>query len=92
MKLRHAAALALVGRYLMVPPWSEQNHTVNFSASFKLWTYDGAFDTADDGQTAKFGEVKDLMAFPNDKVLTTRLKQIEAGQCIATDDPRLKLN
>jgi hypothetical protein len=37
MKPRHAAAFALVGWYLMVPPLSADHHQVNYSAPFTAW-------------------------------------------------------
>jgi hypothetical protein len=44
--LRHAAALALVGWYLMVPFPDAPGKTPNFRAPLSQWNQMGAFDTA----------------------------------------------
>ncbi len=52
MKIRHAAALALVGWYLMVPPPQTDpvnglpNGAPNLLARFRYWRNEGSFDTA----------------------------------------------
>jgi hypothetical protein len=46
MKPRHAAALALVGWYLMVPFPDAPGQTPNFRATLSQWNQMGAFDTA----------------------------------------------
>jgi len=46
MKLRHAAALALVGWYLMSPLIDYDNGKVLVDAPLKFWTQEGSFDTA----------------------------------------------
>jgi hypothetical protein len=45
MKLRHAAALALVGWYLMIPP-ALPNGQPNLGAPLSQWGQGGDFDTA----------------------------------------------
>jgi hypothetical protein len=50
MNLRHAAALALVGWYLMVPPFTAQRAgpvDVDDQAPLSKWTIAGSFDTAE---------------------------------------------
>jgi hypothetical protein len=47
MNLRHTAALALVGWYLMVPPLTSEEHHFNFNAPLAQWEQQGEFDTAD---------------------------------------------
>ena len=57
MKLRHAAALALVGWYLMVPPsMSEMDWTCGDSLS--AHAYHKLFGTADEKECAKFAEIE----------------------------------
>ncbi len=51
MKLCHAAALALVGWYLMVPPHYKQG--TDTSAPRSEWEQHGAFDTAEACERAK---------------------------------------
>ena len=53
MKPRHAAALALVGWYLMLPPLTEnppphaaENALVDTQAPLSQWDSDGSFDSA----------------------------------------------
>jgi hypothetical protein len=46
MNLRHAAALALVGWYLMVPP--STGGKLDTKAPLPQWINEGAFDRADD--------------------------------------------
>jgi hypothetical protein len=45
MKPRHAAALALVGWYLMVPP-TTKNHVVHYEEPISGWQIIDSFDTA----------------------------------------------
>jgi hypothetical protein len=45
MRLCHAAALALVGWYLMVPPVDKDNVLLN--APISQWVEDSVYDTAD---------------------------------------------
>jgi hypothetical protein len=49
MTPRHAAALALVGWYLMRPP-GPNNGAPDFRAPLSQWTYSGSFDSAKDCQ------------------------------------------
>jgi hypothetical protein len=93
MRLRQVAALALVGWYLMVPPWP-----VRTSAPLGQWTIVKSFDTATDCEA----ELSRQQAAA--KVLTKRVLQNSAqapketaefaahwhwATCVATDDPRL---
>jgi hypothetical protein len=92
MKLCHAAALALVGWYLMVPDR-------DFGAPISTWVQEGSFDTAAQC-TDQQSRVTEMLHDPKEiaeqqsKIkgwqAETALKRIEASKCIATDDPRLK--
>ena len=92
MNHRHAAALALLGWYLMEPPplpdswwlqywpWSTA-HGWSLDAPLSHWTVRDEFETLKRCQ---------------DELTTTRrwnaeylASSIEAWQCVATDDPRL---
>ncbi len=106
MNLRHAAALALVGWYLMMPPTA----TPDPNMGLKYWSNEGSFDTATECRAAyndrvyKFGHMsdKDWKAWDDGYFATHRdhldrawtLRHFEelavSSQCIATDDPRLK--
>jgi hypothetical protein len=88
VKPRHAAALALVGWYLMTPPPD------NVNAPISQWDVGASYDSADQC-------TRDLNAILS-TALARGTKRIKAGlpvlnddperraQCIATDDPRLK--
>ena len=92
MKLRHAAALALVGWYLMVPP-SPSVYTVDTKAPISKWidfvTYESARQ-CEDG-LADFRAKANRDAFgvvpPLRPVLITEFR---VAQCVSIDDPRLK--
>src|SRR5713101_185922 len=51
MRPRHAAALALVGWYLMVPPISDRGH-VELDKPLSTWQQDGAFEAGSDCRRA----------------------------------------
>ena len=90
MTLRHAPALALVGWYLMMPPWGKLN------APLSEWVIYQAFDSAEVCTIAR----KTLVDFQgNYKGMAMTLITQSGGNlqfdgsvatCIATDDPRLK--
>ena len=83
MNLRHAAALALVGWYLMVPPF--QRGGVNLDAPLRSWRLFGSYDTANDCEDDHLEMVeKSKHAAPSDHLI------MELAQCIASDDLRLK--
>ena len=77
MKSRHAAALALVGWYLMTPPqtkfwWIGAQRSDN-AAPLSQWTNAQSFDKAQLCEAARMAT------------------QVQAGAvCVATDDPRLQ--
>jgi hypothetical protein len=74
--IRHAAALALVGWYLMVPPltrfWWIGPERYDNAAPLSRWTNAQAFDRAQPCQVAQ------------------QSTGLGHGVCVATDDPRLK--
>jgi hypothetical protein len=90
MKLRHAAALALVGWWVMFPPLVGGRCQVN--APLSQWDKSGPFDTADQCKSAMA-----IDQLPSAIAKTTNgdaesIKRIKAEQCVSTDDPRLKGN
>ena len=103
MKLRHAAALALVGWYLMVPPIVVRTlgnmigMDADQSAPLSQWTIFRSYDTASscmaerDARMKAFGH--DPVTAPSDssdlrgKLYSSALNR--SAQCISTDDPRL---
>ena len=99
MNLRHAAALALVGWYLMVPPQAKErelHYMLDTSVALSKWYIFGSYDSAEQCKDDlyrlskqsydRFGQ--DKMVRPETKE-EARAAQYVASQCIATDDPRL---
>ena len=95
MKPRHAAALALVGWYLMMPPLLPQlsEGEPDFFGHLPLaplsqWTMIGSFDSVRGCIDAhvKLLRVR-VMKSVNDKI---QIEQAYSARCIASDDPRLK--
>jgi hypothetical protein len=80
VRLQHAAALALVGWYLLVPPHPTTDPTKKSdpSAPLTAWTQIWVFDSASECQKA-------AVKIHNDKE-----PALNAAQCVSTDDPRLK--
>lgn len=100
MKPRHAAALVLVGWYLMLPPIGANDSPDPSLPLPQGWSIYRSFDTASECENAK-SEYGDKAS--------KKLGKIKKGtdeytywhiygpglifsQCIATDDPRLKGN
>ena len=93
MKLCQAAVVALVGWYLMVPtPLIKQDLTVQADLPLSKWTIVQSSDSAKDCQLALTAARREYARFitgpeSNNKKLGVLFA---LGQCIATDDPRLK--
>ncbi len=94
MKSCHAAALALVGWYLMIPPTSLS--AVSESEPLSKWTVYQDYDSFQTCIVAKTElhrrgqrdpSVKPSLQFPPEQ-----LQRFLAADCIASDDPRLKGN
>jgi hypothetical protein len=97
MSLRHAAALALVGWYLMLPPTIDPlDMPVNSDAPISKWSHYGSFDSATECESnIQYLHQKAMKFTRAQRVHPTTPEQSEAEQymfaeCIATDDPRLK--
>ncbi len=101
MNLRHAAALAVVGWYLMYPPMTSPNQ-VPTDWPLAEWKNVGSFDTATDCEGVKI-QMADMIRDPTEiaKMKEDALKEgghwdqqvaitrSEAAKCVSTDDPRL---
>jgi hypothetical protein len=96
LKSRHAAALVLVGCYLIVPSFTDRlmllhgdPHTIGalIINDLSTWQTLQAYDTAEQCEAVRAA----LKSKDNGGAVKTDL-QVEArfAQCIATDDPRLK--
>src|SRR5260370_20513328 len=107
MKLSRAAALALVGWYLMLPPMNEKG--VFSDAPMSDWDQIESFENAaaceqalrlsQDALSAtsdqEFKERSQQEAAQNGKMIISKvdaLRRANNGKCIASDDPRLKGN
>jgi hypothetical protein len=89
MKLHYAAALALVGWYLMMPPQSNTPGGQRMAA-LSHWAIAGSFDTEKDCDAAR---VKSSKKDPTlGKYRGMPAEEIYDAQCIRGDDPRLKSN
>jgi len=86
LKPRHAAALALVGWYLMVPPLVHKQNTLQQDTSQPLskWTQFRAFDSAQDCE-----KDRDLILRAQQTVNNADALQ---DRCVESGDPRLKGN
>ena len=103
MNLRHAAALALVGWYLMAPPTLSIGDTSDIksgrwrtkvSAPVREWQILESFDSASDCENMK-GKLVMRGDKAMDREKASSYKEAFAiastqAVCIATDDPRLK--
>ena len=91
MNFRHAAMLALVGWYLMLPPMgsveSRRNPSTGFYVAYsteplKAWEIAGSYSTA--AQCGRALEQANQLARQNCPECSA------VAACIAADDPRLK--
>ena len=89
MKPCHAAALAVVGWYLMTPPWVAQG-TFDATAPVSKWHQASAYDSAAECQSYRSSMLDYYKAHPKAKDADWFERVFGASQCIATDDPRLK--
>ncbi len=95
MNLRRAAALALVGWYLMLPPNQPlPPYAPLTNVPLSRWSISSAYDAADDCNAAQNAVVtKGNRERPKQKYGSVDWGVSVAlvyAQCVATDDPRLK--
>jgi hypothetical protein len=104
MRFSHAASLALVGWYLMVPPDSTVPHSVDSAAPISRWSTVTNFESAEtckealtelqnkNGDPAKLDATGRLRRFqkrqPTDPELAR--ERVDHATCVASDDPQLK--
>lgn len=79
-KTRHAAALALVGWYLMLPLAADRY------APISEWAHVDSFDTATECRKAAYQNIERVKK----KGDHAQIDRAMAFECISTDDPRLK--
>jgi hypothetical protein len=86
MKFRHAAALALVGWYLMMPPRDHANRQyADTSAPMSQWQQLAAYDSADKCEEAKLKFYKALVKQGKKE----RADFSQNADCVEANDPRL---
>jgi len=89
MNLRHAAALALVGWYLLLPPWVAYD-TFDASAPLSKWQHSYSYDSATECESDRSSMIDYYSHHPKADQANWFLRLHIASQCVATDDPRLK--
>ncbi len=95
MRLVHAAALALTGWYLVIPPaQNTEDPRVDAEAPLSQWQVESSYDTAAQCEAAR-AEARKPIRWPAEQGKFAKLDAYdnlahEMATCIATDDPRLK--
>ena len=98
MNLRHAAALALVGWYLMIPPIIEKagGYEADFNAPISRWSVNSPFDAASECRAVNgqlvLEQKQRLDKAPIHSLDWAVAQRLVTSQCISSDDPRLKGN
>ena len=98
MNLRHAAVLALLAWYLMVPPAIPSTDEVNQSAPLSQWRIRHIFPHNEGCEAAKARLRDQALAAQTQRDALARRSQrnpdshcvLCKAQCVAEDDPRLK--
>jgi hypothetical protein len=96
MNPHRAAALALVGWYLMLPPCKSPCTGEEFPATdapFSRWTLLHSYDTAEQCEQGKYEQEKQALDHSPSTPTAASIaanRIADAAACIATDDPRLK--
>ncbi len=83
MRFRYAAALVLIGWYLLIPPQA-RGGGFDRAAPLSQWFLYGRFDSLPECEHAK---ALNQETFKNTD--DSLRKAFEQAQCVATDDPRL---
>ncbi len=96
MRLRHAAALALTGWYLMVPSMGS-DHKLHVEASLSQYQREGSYNSAHECEVAavalkraQAAELDRANSDPNRRWGEGAFDIFSRGRCVADDDPRLK--
>jgi hypothetical protein len=97
MNLRHAAALALVGWYLIIPPSADvASDLATGLEPLWQWFQIGSFDSENACQQGRHMMISRYMAdLQNDPSNIEAVHSFDAfyySQCVASDDPRLNGN
>lgn len=104
MKLRHAAALALMGWYLMVPPFSRVTHRILTSAPVSKWENFNAMNDPKEGGFRSLARCEEFRTssiewwgrqkpeYRDDLANRITYQQLRLGKCIAHPNPSLDPN
>ena len=91
MRPRHAAALALVGWYLMVPP---PHSSESVPPPLSKWSVYQTFESADVCYYVRTGTATGMLQDPPPNFVEqfdgSFMNIFKHAECVATDDPRLK--
>jgi len=101
MKARHAAALALVGWYLLTPPVMRKGQIViggrlfSEEAPLSLWNNQASFDSATGCEAARHSPESFHAPASVDEKERRWVEEnfgtlLQYAKCVSTDDPRLK--
>ena len=98
MNLRHAAVLALVGWYLMAPPFDRVTLTFRKDVPVSEWDnlnavhlhWEGEFDSENECEEFKTQTVRSYLLNPEHQGDGVPYQEFMLGECIASNDPRLK--
>jgi hypothetical protein len=94
MRVWHGVALALTGWYLMAPPSATTQadwERVSLRAPLYEWQTIQSFDTAKECEAVQAKmQGQFLTKYPPPGPFPLDVRPIMLGQCVATDDPRLK--
>jgi hypothetical protein len=93
MKPRHAAALAVLAWYLMIPPLADPDGlSIDTTAPLTAWyNMKPSFPSKQDCETTKAKMIA-LHPHPSSPPEQLRLEGAKAALCVPSDDPRLKGN
>jgi hypothetical protein len=96
MRVRHAAAFALVGWYLLTPPMSPDAKKIDSDQPLSKWNHSASFDLAKECEATRINlyqsAMKDLPKKSGDPLGGLMLIAEMSAECIQADDPRLKQN
>ena len=92
MKLRHAAALAMVGWYLMAPPLAATQKEWESFVNLPIgqWDIRQSFDSAEKCEVVR--QQNSDRAFHAGNPVPLSFRPDMMAVCVSTDDPRLKGN
>jgi hypothetical protein len=89
MKPHHAAALVLVGWYLLLPPWIAPNK-FDARAPMSKWEQSGKFDSVAQCKVMLSALVDWYADHPEEKEASWFRRLYRKAQCVSAEDARLE--